>query len=101
MFTFWCILCYCTFIIKAYRFKYTRHAYEKNEPTLDYSGGGGCTVRPAGSPYSILNTNCYYVTVVLRWHLVKFNTTVAVNFSNNTCICTLPFTDRKLIENIL
>ena len=21
----------------------------KNEPTLDHSGGGGCTVRPAGS----------------------------------------------------
>ena len=28
----------------------TRHPYEKNEPTLDHSGGGGgCTVRPAGS----------------------------------------------------
>ena len=25
-----------------------RHLYEKNEPTVDYSGGG-CTVRPAGS----------------------------------------------------
>ena len=27
----------------------TRHPCEKNEPTLDQSGGGGCTVRPAGS----------------------------------------------------
>ena len=27
----------------------TRHPYEKNEPTLDHFGGGGCTVRPAGS----------------------------------------------------
>ena len=28
----------------------TRHPYEKNEPTFDHSGGGGgCTVRPAGS----------------------------------------------------
>ena len=29
----------------------TRHPCEKNEPTLDHSGGGGggCTVRPAGS----------------------------------------------------
>ena len=27
----------------------TRHPYEKNEPTLDHSGGGGCPVRPAGS----------------------------------------------------
>ena len=27
----------------------TRHPYEKNEPTLDHSGGGGCTVKPAGS----------------------------------------------------
>ena len=27
----------------------TRHPCEKNEPTLDYSGGGGCTVRPTGS----------------------------------------------------
>ena len=27
----------------------TRHPYEKNEPTLDHSGGGGCMVRPAGS----------------------------------------------------
>ena len=27
----------------------TRHPCKKNEPTLDYSGGGGCTVRPAGS----------------------------------------------------
>ena len=28
----------------------TRHPYDKNEPTLDHSGGGGgCTVRPAGS----------------------------------------------------
>ena len=26
----------------------TRHPCEKNEPTLDHSGGG-CTVRPAGS----------------------------------------------------
>ena len=31
------------------KFGDTRHPYEKNEPTLDYSGGGGCTVRPAGS----------------------------------------------------
>ena len=37
--------------------------------------------------------NCYYVTVVdclIRWHLIKFNTTVAVNFSNSTSISTLP-----------
>ena len=27
----------------------SRHLYEKNEPTLGSSGGGGCTVRPAGS----------------------------------------------------
>ena len=27
----------------------TRHPYEKNEPTPDHSGGGGCTVRLAGS----------------------------------------------------
>ena len=27
----------------------TKHPYEKNEPSLDHSGGGGCTVRPAGS----------------------------------------------------
>ena len=34
-------------------------------------------------------------------HLVKFNTTVAGNFSNSTCISTLPCTDHKLIENYL
>ena len=27
----------------------TRHPCEKNEPTLDHFGGGGCTVRPSGS----------------------------------------------------
>ena len=27
----------------------TRHRCQKNEPNLDHSGGGGCTVRPAGS----------------------------------------------------
>ena len=27
----------------------TRHLCEKNEPKLDHSRGGGCTVRPAGS----------------------------------------------------
>ena len=27
----------------------TRHLYEKNKPTLGSSGGGGCTVRSAGS----------------------------------------------------
>ena len=27
----------------------TRHPCKKNEPTLDHSGVGGCTVRPAGS----------------------------------------------------
>ena len=27
----------------------TRHLYERNEPTLDSFGGGGCTVRSAGS----------------------------------------------------
>ena len=27
----------------------TRHPYEKSKPTLDHSGGGGCTVRPTGS----------------------------------------------------
>ena len=31
------------------KFGDTRHPYEKNEPNLDHSGGGGCTVRPAGS----------------------------------------------------
>ena len=31
------------------------------------------------------------MSIVLRWHLVKFNTTVAVNFSNSTYISTLPF----------
>ena len=30
------------------KFGDTRHPYEKNEPTLDHSGGG-CTVRPAVS----------------------------------------------------
>ena len=53
---------------------------------------------------SVLNMNCYYVTVVdciIRWHLVKFNTTVSVNFSNSTCISTLPCTDRKLTEKSL
>ena len=33
----------------------------------------------------------YADSLVLRWHLVKFNTTVAVYFSNSTCISTLPF----------
>ena len=50
---------------------------------------------------NVLNMNCYYVTVVdciIRWHLVKFNTTVSVNFSNSTCISTLSCTDRKLTE---
>ena len=55
---------------------------------------------------SVLNMSCYYVTVVdclIRWHLVKFNTTVAVNFLNSTCISTLPCTatDRKLAEKSL
>ena len=53
---------------------------------------------------SVLNMSCYYVTVVdclIRWHLVKFNTTVAVNFANSTCISTLLFTDRKLTEKSL
>ena len=27
----------------------TRHSCEKNKPTLDHFGGGGCTVRPVGS----------------------------------------------------
>ena len=31
------------------KFGGTRHPCGKNEPTLDHSGGGGCTVRPAGS----------------------------------------------------
>ena len=31
------------------KFGGTRHPCEKNEPTLDHSGGEGCTVRPAGS----------------------------------------------------
>ena len=35
------------FLVK--NFGDTRHPYEKNEPTFDHSGGGGCTVRPAGS----------------------------------------------------
>ena len=41
----------------------------------------------------VLNMNCCYVklSIVLRWHFVKFNTTVAVNFSNSTCNSTLPF----------
>ena len=40
---------------------------------------------------SLFNMNCYCVkvSIVLGWHLAKFNTTVAVNFSNSTCICTL------------
>ena len=39
---------------------------------------------------SVMNMNCYYMTlsIVLKWHLVKFNITVAVNFVNGTCICT-------------
>ena len=45
------------------------------------------------------------LSIVLRWQLVKFNSTVAVNFSNGTCICTLPCTlpctDRKLTESKL
>ena len=48
----------------------------------------------------VLNMNCCYVTVVdcLKVALVKFNTTVAVNFSNSTSISTLPCTDRKLTK---
>ena len=46
--------------------------------------------------------NCYYETVVnTMWHLEKFNTIVAVSFSNSTCISTLPCTDRKLTEIVL
>ena len=33
---------------------------------------------------SVLNMACYYVTVVDWWHFVKFNRTVAVNFSKST-----------------
>ena len=39
---------------------------------------------------TVLNVNCIRDRCRL-WHLVKFNTTVAVNFSNSTCISTLPF----------
>ena len=31
------------------KFGGTRHPCDKNDPTLDHSGGGGCTVMPAGS----------------------------------------------------
>ena len=51
--TFWCVPMRIsptksTFFLRK-NFGDTRHPYEKNEPTLDHSGGGGCTVRPAGS----------------------------------------------------
>ena len=50
----------------------------------------------------VLNMNCYYETVVNTMsHLEKFNTIVAVSFSNSTCISTLPCTDRKLTEIVL
>ena len=35
----------------------------------------------------------------MLYNAIKFNTTVAVNFSNSICVCTFPCPDRKLTEN--
>ena len=48
---------------------------------------------------TVLNVNLLLRDSCRLWHLVKFNTTVAVNFSNSTCISTLSFI-YALTENL-
>ena len=52
---------------------------------------------------SVLNMNCYYETVVdcIKVAPRKIQHDSCSNFSNSTCISTLPCTDRKLTEFFL